>query len=130
MIGSILGAVAGPLLKGIFGTIDQVVEDKDLATKLKNDLQSKVLDGQAKEIEAAMKIVVAEAQGGSWIQRSWRPLTMLVFVALIVAKWLGYTAPGVTEAIELALLDIIKIGLGGYVVGRSVEKGVKVWKQD
>ena len=130
MIGSILGAVAGPLLKGLFGTIDQVVEDKDLATKLKNDLQSKVLDGQAKEIEAAMKIVVAEAQGGSWIQRSWRPLTMLVFVALIVAKWLGYTAPGVTEAIELALLDIIKIGLGGYVVGRSVEKGVKVWKQD
>jgi len=129
MIGSILGAVAGPLLKGLFGTIDQVVEDKDLATKLKNDLQSKVLDGQAKEIEAAMKIVVAEAQGGSWIQRSWRPLTMLVFVALIVAKWLGYTAPGVTEAIELALLDIIKIGLGGYVVGRSVEKGVKVWKQ-
>jgi hypothetical protein len=125
----ILGAVAGPLLKGIFNTIDSVVDDDDMRAKLKNDLQTKVLDGQAQEIEAAMKIVVAEAQGGSWIQRSWRPITMLVFVALIVAKWLGWTAPGISEAIELALFDIIKIGLGGYVVGRSVEKGVQVWKQ-
>jgi len=125
----ILGAVAGPLLKGIFNTIDSVVDDDDMRAKLKNDLQTKVLDGQAQEIEAAMKIVVAEAQGGSWIQRSWRPITMLVFVALIVAKWLGWTAPGISEAIELALFDIIKVGLGGYVVGRSVEKGVQVWKQ-
>ena len=34
-----------------------------------------------------------------------------------------------TEAVELALFEIIKIGLGGYVVGRSVEKGIKVWKE-
>jgi hypothetical protein len=24
--------------------------------------------------------------------------------------------------------DLLKIGVGGYVVGRSVEKGVRVWK--
>ena len=75
-----------------------------------------------------MKIVVAEAEGGSWIQRSWCPVTMLTFVALVVARWLGLTTPGITPEEELALFEIIKIGLGGYVVGRSVEKGIKVWK--
>jgi hypothetical protein len=25
--------------------------------------------------------------------------------------------------------ELLKIGVGGYVVGRSVEKGVKVWRQ-
>ena len=24
--------------------------------------------------------------------------------------------------------DLLKLGVGGYVLGRSVEKGVKVWK--
>jgi len=126
----LIGSIAAPLLKGVFSAVDEAIEDKDLANKLKNNLQSMVLEGQMKEVEAAMKIVVAEAQGGSWIQRNWRPLTMLTFVALIVARWLGFTAPGITPEVELALFEIIKIGLGGYVVGRSVEKGIKVWKQE
>jgi len=129
MIG-LLGSIAAPLLSGLFSAVDQVVEDKDQAAKLKNNLQTLVLQGQMKEVEAAMKIVISEAQGGSWIQRSWRPLTMLTFVALIVARWLGFTAPGITTEVELALFEIIKIGLGGYVVGRSVEKGIRVWKSE
>ena len=129
MIG-LLSTIAGPLLNGLFSTIDKTIEDKDQAAQLKNGLQEMVLQGQMKEVEAAMKIVIAEAQGGSWIQRSWRPVTMLTFVALIVAKWLGWTAPGISVEIELALFEIIKIGLGGYVVGRSVEKGIRVWKSD
>ena len=129
MIG-LLSGIAAPLLSGLFSAVDQVVEDKDQAALLKNNLQTLVLQGQMKEVEAAMKIVISEAQGGSWIQRSWRPLTMLTFVALIVARWLGFTAPGITTEVELALFEIIKIGLGGYVVGRSVEKGIKVWKSE
>jgi hypothetical protein len=129
MIG-LLSGIAGPILNGLFSAVDKAVEDKDQAARLKTRLQEMVLNGQMKEIEAAMKIVIAEAEGGSWIQRSWRPLTMLTFVALIVARWLGFTAPGITAEVELALFEIIKIGLGGYVVGRSVEKGVRVWKSE
>jgi len=124
----LLSGLAAPLLNGFFSAVDQTIEDKDEAARLKNRLQEMVLTGQMREVEAAMKIVVAEAEGGSWIQRSWRPVTMLTFVALIVARWLGLTAPGITPEVELALFEIIKIGLGGYVVGRSVEKGIKVWK--
>ena len=54
---------------------------------------------------------------------------MLTFVGLIVAHWLGFTAENLSEGQVLALLGIVKVGLGGYVVGRSVEKGIKTWKQ-
>ncbi len=108
--------------------IDKVVTDKDLAQKIKFDLQTQAHSGEMKELDAAMKIIVAEAQGGSWLQRSWRPVTMLTFAGLIVAKWMGLSAPGITEQIELALFEIIKIGLGGYVVGRSAEKVATAWK--
>lgn len=121
-------AILGPVISGIFGVIDKAVEDKDQAAAIKARLQEMVLTGQMREIEEAAANIRAEATGDSWLQQSWRPITMLVFVSLIVAKWLGWTAPGVTEAVELALFEIIKIGLGGYVIGRSVEKGIRVWK--
>jgi len=54
--------------------------------------------------------------------RTWRPITMLTFVALIVARWLGWSAPNLAEAEALKLWDIVEIGLGGYVIGRSAEK--------
>ena len=47
---------------------------------------------------------------------------MLTFLALIVNHWLGIYPTNVTEAQSLELMSIIKIGLGGYVIGRSAEK--------
>ena len=42
--------------------------------------------------------------------------------ALIVARWFGWAAPNLSEAEYLKLWSIVEFGLGGYVVGRSVEK--------
>ena len=59
-----------------------------------------------------------EAQG-NWLQKSWRPLVMLCFTFIIL---LGVF-------ILIPLLDdnsefwnLLEIGLGGYIIGRSVEK--------
>ena len=128
MILSAIAALGAPLLKGLFGAIDKVVEDKDEAARIKGALQEMVLTGQMKEIEEAASIIRAEASGDSWLQRSWRPMVMLAFVGLIITRWMGYATPGMSEAEYLSVYELIKLGLGGYVVGRSVEKGIKVWK--
>jgi hypothetical protein len=47
---------------------------------------------------------------------------MLTFGGLIVARWLGWSAPGISDAEVLKLWDIVQLGLGGYVIGRSAEK--------
>jgi len=47
---------------------------------------------------------------------------MLVFTALIVARWLGWSAPDLSEAVELKLFSIVQIGLGGYIASRGIEK--------
>ena len=86
--------------------------------KLQFGIFEKTMEYENKLLEAKSNIVVAEAQGGSWLQRSWRPITMLVFLALVVADSFGWLAsPLADEAWTL-----LQIGLGGYVVGRSVEK--------
>jgi len=109
--------------------LDKIIPDPEQREKAKLELMKQDQAGNLKEIRSSMKVVLGEINGHSWLQRNWRPVTMLTFVGLIVAKWLGFTAPGVTEAIELQLLEIIKVGLGGYIVGRSVEKGIKEWKK-
>lgn len=72
--------------------------------------------------QAAAGIIKSEAQSESWLARSWRPITMLTFTGLIVARWFGWAAPGLSEAEYLKLWGIVEFGLGGYVAGRTLEK--------
>ena len=66
-----LGAVA-PLAKILFNTIEKSVPDKDLQEKLKSQLQTQLLQSNTAELQAAAKIVEAEAKAG-WFSASWRP---------------------------------------------------------
>ena len=96
--------------------------DKLKADQLKADLEKSILDQGGKLLDAQSKIIVAEASSDSALAKNWRPITMLTFVALVVCHWFGLNASGISEAQYLSLFDLIKIGLGGYVVGRSLEK--------
>jgi hypothetical protein len=71
---------------------------------------------------AQADIVKTEAASEHWLAASWRPLVMLTFAGLIVARWFGWAAPDLSEAEYIKLWDIVEFGLGGYVVGRSAEK--------
>lgn len=73
---------------------------------------------------AQAEIVKTEAASGNWLASGWRPITMLTFTALIVARWFGWAAPNLDPAEYIKLWDIVELGLGGYVIGRSVEKVV------
>ncbi|WNZ54798.1 3TM-type holin [Microbulbifer sp. MKSA007] len=109
--------------------IDKAFPDKTEANRLKAQVDSQLISMDLEELKAATQVITAEASGESWLQRNWRPVTMLTFVGLIVFHWLGWTAPNLSEEQTLVLLEIVKIGLGGYVVGRSAEKAMKAWKQ-
>ena len=71
MIWSLIGTIGGKVLD----IVDDVVEDKDEANKLKFQIQRQLIENKSNELEAAAKIVLAEAQGG-WLQRDARPLLM------------------------------------------------------
>ena len=117
MIWSLIGSIGGKILE----FVDNVVEDKDEANRLKFEIQRQLIENKSSELESAAKIVLAEAQG-SWLQRNWRPLLMVTFAGLVVAHWFGFTAPDIPETVQNSLLNIVMVDVGGYVVGRSGEK--------
>lgn len=124
LISQVLGTVAGP----VFEVIDQAVTDKDQAARLKNAVQQRLIDQQDTRLNARMKVILAEATGESWLQRNWRPLLMTVIVAIIANNYLlaPYLGAMFNVGLQLELpeqmWDLMTLGVGGYIAGRSGEK--------
>ena len=125
--------VIGQVIKSATKVVDDLVVDKDLKTRLQAEIQLQAMNLDAKafeaEIDARAKVLVAEIGGESWLQRNWRPILMLSFVAIIVNNYIVVPLFASTPMeIPADMWDLLKIGVGGYVAGRSIEKGLKTWK--
>lgn len=106
-------------------------EERDKAKLALLQLQQ---EGALREIEANMQVVVAEAKSEHWLTAVWRPVTMLVFVAvvannLILAPYIGLMF-GVNAALPMPdqVWELLQLGIGGYLAGRTIEKAMTTWK--
>jgi hypothetical protein len=118
---------AADLIDNVHTSEEEKLELKNVLVKLQNevttkqiDLLSKQMDLEKQLLESQASIINTEAKSESWLARSWRPITMLTFVVIIVLHSLGVIKLGDEFALEF--MALVKIGLGGYVVGRSAEK--------
>lgn len=112
-----------PSLVPILGkVVGNLFPDPAEKAKAEAEVMRQLLSAQAEIEKAASEIIRTEAASEHWLAANWRPLTMLTFVVLIVARWFGWAAPNLSEAEYIKLWSIVEFGLGGYVVGRSVEK--------
>ena len=117
-----------PILSKVFDVVDKSIPDKDLAAKLKAELNTQLLQSGTEELKASARIVEAEAKAG-WFVSSWRPLLMYVLIFILV--WNYIFAPlvkAITHGMTIINFDLpgdvwtlLQIGLGGYVTGRSAE---------
>jgi len=122
-------SLVGSIFKPAAELIDELhtSEEEKLAVKQKIfELQVSAFE-KAEEYESALldakkTIITAEAQSQSWIARNWRPITMLTFLALVVGDSLGALA----SPLSGEAWTLLKIGLGGYVIGRSTEKVTQI----
>lgn len=127
--------------KTIISPITTLIDDLNTSDEekmtLKNQMQemnllyqAKLLEYDAALLKAQSDIIMTEAQGQSWLQRNWRPLMMIWFAVLLGMYWFGIAPDYLVSNPDLvdSLFDLIKIGIGGYIIGRSGEKIVKTYK--
>ena len=117
LLGRIFDPLAALLDKAATSTRAREVARVKLAA-VKADAFSAALAFEEDRLATAARLVAAEAGGQSWLQRNWRPLTMLCFLFLVMADSFGLLA----FRLSAEAWGLLQIGLGGYVVGRSVEK--------
>lgn len=141
---SLISGLAGPVSKVISKFItrkeDQLLAQAEL-DKITNGFKEKLLDNQKSILEAQRDLISAEMTGSA-MQRNWRPALMWVIIAIIANNYLlapflnhfvlYFGAEGkLLPILELPdkLFNLMSIGLGGYVVGRSAEKIIPKLKE-
>lgn len=127
-IGSIFSPAAD-LIDNLHTSDEEKMKLRNEFERMKFEMQAKTLEYETKLMETRGSIISAEAKSDHWLTATWRPIVMLTFTALVVARWMGWSAPDMPPGLEEKLFSIIQIGLGGYVVGRSGEKIAKVIKK-
>lgn len=118
--------IIAPLAKMLFSTVDKAIPDKDLAEKLKAQLNTQLIQSGTEELKAAASIVEAEAKS-NWFVAGWRPTLMYVLIFILIWNYIIgpvcklFTGTIITFELPGDVWTLLQIGLGGYVVGRSGE---------
>lgn len=119
---------------GVFSKcLDKFIPDKDKQAELLEAVREKLLENEQEIVTKASENVLAEIHGESWLQRNWRPILMMVGVFVIFNNFV--LAPYIhaftgfdlmlnvdTSSIPRELWNLLDIGMGGYIMGRSAEK--------
>ena len=121
----ILEFLGGNVIKEIGGIIDNLFTNDEERINAKNKI-IKVLKEKELELQKMQTdIIIAEAKG-NWLQRSWRPILMLSFGFIVIyVKFLAPLFNLTIPPLEHEFWDLLQLGIGGYVVGRSAEKIAK-----
>lgn len=117
------------IIKDIFTPAVQLVDELHTSEEEKLVQKAKTLDTYVRAIEVGLnyeqenlkqraKIVEAEAKSEHWLTSTWRPITMLTFLALVVCDQFGLLAFRLADEAWV----LLQLGIGGYVIGRSAEK--------
>ncbi|WP_303181934.1 hypothetical protein [uncultured Butyricimonas sp.] len=85
--------------------------------KIQEEIQSLVYRYKS-ELVREQSAAVGDEMRGNWLQRSWRPMVMLVLTLLVV---LGVFTESSMLSDTSRFWDLLEIGIGGYVIGRSGE---------
>lgn len=123
-IKELIGAITG-LVDETFTNDEERAEAQAKLATISNALHLELARMDVQFADAQSRVVIAEAQSQSWLARNWRPGTMLVFVLIIFYNYI--ISPMFTLPLTPIVPDmwaLLKLGIGGYIGGRTLEKVV------
>lgn len=122
ILSTIFSSGAKEIVSSVGDILDKNITNKEEKAKAKESLINSLL-GQLNQLFKAQSEVLKVELQGNWLQKSWRPILMLSFGFIIMYYYFiapVFSTPGIELPIEF--WELLKIGVGGYVIGRSAEK--------
>lgn len=121
LLGDLVGGV-GSIIDDLHTSDEERLTARRRLVALHTTAVENALEYEAHRLRQGAETVRAEVASQSVLARNWRPAVVLFFAGVVGAHWFGWTSEGLGEAEVLKLMDIVEFSLGGYVVGRTVEK--------
>lgn len=126
-IGDLIDKV-GVVVDRFVTTGDDKLKAQFELVKLERDFQMQVMQLDQQWAATQADVIKSEANSQSWLARNWRPILMLVFTYIVAHNFVfapvlsAFTTKIQPVPLPPEMWDLLKIGMGGYIVGRSVEK--------
>ena len=118
----IVSSGAKELTDSIGKTIDSLSTSDDEKLNAKAKL-TEIVTSKLTELASYQKEVLVTELQGSKLQRNWRPIVMLAFAFIVVyAKFIAPAFDLPNAELETHFWKLLELGIGGYVIGRSLEK--------
>ena len=112
----------GGLVKDLLGGLDKLFTSKEEKIKAENVIKQILIEKQLELQKMQTEIMVTEAKG-NWLQRSWRAILMLAFGFIVIyVKFIAPLFDLKIPELENEFWNLLQLGIGGYVIGRSAEK--------
>ena len=138
MIQALLPVIA-PLVGDVIRRV--LPEDSNKRLEVEREINMALMSNSQAIEQAAASVILAESKSEHWITATWRPILMLTITAIV--GWNFLIAPLIELVVLLStndqvplsiplpeqLWNLLMIGVGGYVVGRSGEKIAKNLKK-
>ena len=109
------------VLQNVIRELGDIVNGLSVSSKEKQKIQEEIQSlvyRYKSELVREQSAAVGDETRGKWLQRSWRPIVMLVLTLLVV---LGVFTESSMLSDTSRFWDLLEIGIGGYVIGRSGE---------
>tara|TARA_R110000787_G_scaffold126197_2_gene237442 strand:+ start:252 stop:659 length:408 start_codon:yes stop_codon:yes gene_type:complete len=112
----------GSVVKDLLGGLDNLFTSKEEKIQAKNVIKQILIQKELELQKMQTEIIVTEAKG-NWLQRSWRPILMLAFGFIVIyVKFLAPLFDLRIPELENEFWNLLQLGIGGYVIGRTGEK--------
>lgn len=121
-----------PVIASIFGFLSSAVSglfgfkgDQAKTVQSALDLLKSINDVDGQSVTAASQALSAILTQGSWLEKNWRPMLMVVCIIIILASFFGFVPSHFNDPVTPMMDKVwtcVMIGLGGYIPCRTIEK--------
>lgn len=118
-------------LDNLFTSDDERLKAANMLEKIRSQMKTTIIQALATNQKLKSDVIISEIQGESFIQRNWRPITMLLFAYIIANEYI--IAPYIEvlfsvdlkpKALDPEMWALLKLGMGGYIGALGIKKVV------
>ena len=123
------------LIGPVVDLLKRIIPDPVERERITAEVTKTLVENEKAALEAASSTMAADAASEGWLTRAARPIVVLWSLAIVTAV-VGETAffgsANIVKSLQAVpdfLWNLIAVGIGGYMVLRSVDKGVQAFAE-
>jgi hypothetical protein len=122
------------IIAAVTGILDKIIPDPNKRMEVEAEIQRALLANQSAIYTAMKDVMAADAASESWATRNARPYTvfwslgMITWVVISPIFGLQTQTVAAIQGVPSDLWNIAMVGIGGYILAKTVTDGIKASK--